>query len=77
VSVLGGEVLFSDRSQFGLGIWSFAVKEASIFAGWPRYYAVLALAGGGGLLAASAFQFSQVELFAWSRTSRERRHTDG
>jgi hypothetical protein len=57
VLFLCGGVLFSDRTQFGLGVWSLAVAAASTFAGWPGNYAVLALAGGGGLLVASAFQF--------------------
>jgi hypothetical protein len=57
VLFLCGGVLFSDRSQFGLGVLSSAVAAASTFAGWPGNYAVLALAGGGGLLVSSAFQF--------------------
>jgi hypothetical protein len=57
VLFLCGGVLFGDRTQFGLGVWSLAVAAASTFAGWPGNYVVLALAGGGGLLTASAFQF--------------------
>ena len=57
VLFLCGGVLFGDRTQFGLGVWSLAVAAASTFAGWPGNYVVLALAGGGGLIIASAFQF--------------------
>ncbi|EQD42911.1 conserved hypothetical protein, membrane, partial [mine drainage metagenome] len=58
--LLVGAVLFlcigalvGDRAQFGLGLWSLAVAAASTFAGSPGNFAVLALAGGGGLLVAA------------------------
>jgi len=57
VLFLTAGVLFGDRAQFGLGLWSLAVAAASTFAGRPGNYAVLALAGGGGLLVAAAFRF--------------------
>jgi hypothetical protein len=57
VLFLTGGVLFGDRAQFGLGLWSLAVAAASTFAGRPGNFAVLALAGGGGLLVAAAFRF--------------------
>ena len=57
VLFLTAGVLFGDRAQFGLGLWSLAVAAASTFAGRPGNFAVLALAGGGGLLVASVFGF--------------------
>ena len=57
VLFLAAGVLFGDRAQFGLGLWSLAVAAASTFAGQPGNFAVLALAGGGGLLVAAAFGF--------------------
>jgi hypothetical protein len=54
VLFLTAGVLFGDRAQFGLGLWSLAVAAASTFAGRPGNFAVLALAGGGGLLVAAA-----------------------
>jgi hypothetical protein len=47
--------LFADRVQYGLGIWMLAVGAGSVQAGWPANFAILALAGGGGFLAAAAF----------------------
>ncbi|MGH9101815.1 MAG: hypothetical protein ACRDYD_02350 [Acidimicrobiales bacterium] len=46
-------VMFGDRAQLGLGLWSLAVAAASTFAGQPANFAVLALAGGVGLLTAA------------------------
>jgi hypothetical protein len=57
VLFLAAGVLFYDRAQFGLGLWSLAVAAASTFAGRPGNFAVLALAGGGGLLIAAAYGF--------------------
>jgi hypothetical protein len=57
VLFLSAGVLFGDRAQFGLGLWSLAVAAASTFAGQPGNFAVLALAGGGGLLVAAALGF--------------------
>ena len=62
VMYLAGGLLFSDRVQFGLGGWMLAVGAGSVFAGWPANFAVLALAGGGGFLAAAAL--------SWFRRSR-------
>jgi hypothetical protein len=53
---LAAGVLFGDRAQFGLGLWSLAVAAGSTFAGRPGNFVVLALAGGGGLLLAAAAQ---------------------
>ena len=55
VLYLAGGALFTDRVQYGLGAWMLAVGAGSVQAGWPANFAVLALAGGGGFLAAAAF----------------------
>jgi hypothetical protein len=55
VLYLAGGVVFADRVQYGLGAWMLAVGAGSALAGWPANFAVLALAGGGGFLAAAAF----------------------
>jgi hypothetical protein len=57
VLFLAAGVVFGDRAQFGLGLWSLAVAAGSTFAGRPGNFAVLALAGGGGLLVAAGAQF--------------------
>ncbi|MGD0373888.1 MAG: hypothetical protein ABSB01_04805 [Streptosporangiaceae bacterium] len=53
VLYLAGGLLFADRVQYGLGAWMLAVGAGSVLAGWPANFAVLALAGGGGFLAAA------------------------
>ena len=55
VLYLAGGALFSDRVQYALGAWMLAVGAGSVQASWPANFAVLALAGGGGFLAAAAF----------------------
>ena len=55
VLYLAGGALFADRVQYGLGAWMLAVGAGSVQAGWPANFAVLALAGGGGFLAAAGF----------------------
>lgn len=57
VMYLAGGLLFGDRVQFGLGGWMLAVGAGSVFAGWPANFAVLALAGGGGFLAAATLSW--------------------
>jgi hypothetical protein len=37
-----------------VGVWMLLVGAASVFAGAPANFAVLALAGGGGFLVAAA-----------------------
>jgi hypothetical protein len=51
---LAGGVAFADKAHYGIGVWALAVGAASVFAGSPGNFAVLALAGGGGLLATAA-----------------------
>ena len=55
VLYLAGGALFTDRIQYGLGAWMLAVGAGSVQAGWPANFAILALAGGGGFLAAAGF----------------------
>lgn len=51
---LASGVVFGDKVTFALGAWTLVVAAASTFAGVPGNFAVLSLAGGGGLLAAGA-----------------------
>jgi hypothetical protein len=55
VLYLAGGALFTDRVQYALGAWMLAVGAGSVQVGWPANFAVLALAGGGGFLAAAGF----------------------
>jgi hypothetical protein len=50
---LGSGFLFRDLINYGLGGWMLVTGAASVFAGFPGNFAVLALAGGGGFLAAA------------------------
>lgn len=51
---LAGGIVFADTVMFGLGTWTLAVAAGATFAGVPGSFAVLSLAGGGGLLVAAA-----------------------
>jgi hypothetical protein len=51
---LAGGALFDDTVMFALGGLTLAVAAASSFAGVPGNFAVLCVAGGGGLLVAAA-----------------------
>lgn len=55
VLYLGGGALFQDRFQYGLGVWMLASGAGSVFAGVPGNFAVVSLAGGGGLLLAAGY----------------------
>ncbi len=55
VLYLAGGALWRDRLQFGLGVWVLITDAASVFAGVPANYVVLAVAGGGGFLVAAAW----------------------
>ncbi|HLX51457.1 MAG TPA: hypothetical protein VKS82_24280 [Streptosporangiaceae bacterium] len=59
VLYLAGGMLFRDRVHYGLGIWMLITGAASVFAGPPGNFAVLALAGGGGFLVAAGW-------YAWA-----------
>lgn len=53
VLYLASGALLRDRLQYGLGLWMLVTAAVSVPAGAPANFAVLALAGGGGLLAAA------------------------
>ncbi|HVA21701.1 MAG TPA: hypothetical protein VNN74_06360 [Candidatus Micrarchaeia archaeon] len=57
-------IVWRDRVQYGLGVWTLVTGAASTSAGVPGNFAVLALAGGGGLLVAASL--------AHARTRRRR-----
>ncbi len=51
---MAGGAMWLDRTQFALGAWFAVVSGAGAVAGTPWIYLVLAVAGGGGLLAVAA-----------------------
>lgn len=55
VLYLAGGALFQDRFQYGLGVWMLVSGAASVYAGVPGNFAVVSLAGGGGLFLAAAY----------------------
>lgn len=55
VLYLAGGAIWQDRLSYCLGAWTLLVAVASVAAGVPANFALLALAGGGGLLAAAVF----------------------
>jgi hypothetical protein len=48
VLYLVGGVLWTDRLQFGIGLWILAAGAGSVFVGVPGNFLVLGLAGGAG-----------------------------
>lgn len=46
---MAGGALWQDRAQFVIGVWMALVAGAATVAGLPGTYAVMALAGGGGM----------------------------
>jgi hypothetical protein len=55
VLYLAAGALFQDRFQYGLGLWMLVSSACSVFAGVPGNFAVVSLAGGGGLLLAAGY----------------------
>lgn len=53
VLYMAGGAIWSDRTQFTLGGWICAVTVVAAAVGWPHMLAVMALAGGGGMIAAA------------------------
>jgi hypothetical protein len=51
---LAAGIIWDDRVQYGLGVWILLTGAASVSAGVPDNFAVVSLAGGGGLLLAAA-----------------------
>jgi hypothetical protein len=62
---MAGGMLWRDRVQYGLGVWTLITGAASVSAGVPDNFAVLSLAGGGGFLVAASL--------AHARSRRTRR----
>ncbi len=50
VLYMAGAAIWRDRTQFALGVWIVVVTIGAAFAGMPAMLAVMALAGGGGML---------------------------
>ncbi len=50
VLYMAGAAMWRDRMQFALGVWILVVTIAAAFAGMPHMLAVMAIAGGGGML---------------------------
>ena len=46
---LAAGALFQDRFQYGLGLWMLVTAASSVFVGVAGNFAVVSLAGGGGL----------------------------
>jgi hypothetical protein len=55
VLYLAGGAIWQDRFQYGLGVWMLVTAAGSVWAGVPGNYAVLSLAGGGGLLLTAGY----------------------
>jgi hypothetical protein len=55
VLYLAAGALFQDRFQYGLGVWMLVCSACSVYAGVPGNFAVVSLAGGGGLLLAAGY----------------------
>jgi hypothetical protein len=53
VMCLAGGLFFRDKIHYSLGAWLLITTAASMFAGVPGNFAVLALAGGAGFLIAT------------------------
>ncbi len=50
VLYLAGGAIWSDRVQYGLGVWTLLCATGAVLAGVPGNFLVLAFAGGGGFL---------------------------
>jgi hypothetical protein len=50
VLYMAGAAIWRDRTQFVLGVWILAATIAASFVGTPGMLAVMAFAGGGGML---------------------------
>lgn len=55
VLYLGAAAIWQDRLRLGVGLWMVLVAVVAPFAGAPGNYVVMAVAGGGGFLAAAAW----------------------
>jgi len=52
---LAGGALWSNRVEYGMGIWTLASAAGAVFAGVPGTFLVLSLAGGGGFAAMALY----------------------
>ncbi|GAB2679124.1 hypothetical protein [Thalassiella azotivora] len=52
---MAGGAVWQDPVQFGLGLWIVLSGAAGALAGFPSVHLVMAVAGGGGFLAAAAW----------------------
>lgn len=55
VLYLAAGAMWQDRFQYGLGAWMLVSGASSVWAGVPGNFAVVSLAGGGGLLLAAGY----------------------
>jgi hypothetical protein len=55
VLYLAAGAMWQDRFQYGLGVWMLVSAAFSVFAEVPGNFAVVSLAGGGGLLLAAGY----------------------
>lgn len=55
VLYLAAGALFQNRFHYGFGLWILVSAASSVFAGVPGNFAVVSLAGGGGLLLAAGY----------------------
>ncbi|WNB85676.1 hypothetical protein [Cellulomonas sp. ATA003] len=56
VLYVAGAAIWRDRAQFALGAWILVVTIAAALVGMPHLLAVMALAGGGGMLVGAAVE---------------------
>ncbi len=54
---LAGGLLWQNRLMYGLGAWTLLVAMTSVAVGVPANFALIALAGGGGLLTAAGLAY--------------------
>jgi hypothetical protein len=55
VLYLAAGAMWQDKFQYGLGVWMLVSAACSVFAEVPGNFAVVSLAGGGGLLLAAGY----------------------
>jgi len=56
---LAAGIIWTDGVQYGLGVWILLTGAASVSAGVPGNFAVVSLAGGGGLVLAAALHHAR------------------
>jgi len=54
---MAGGVIFTDRSLFALGVWISVINVAGVLSGPGWHSLVVAVGGGGGMLAAGTYQW--------------------